>query len=250
MRSHPLFESLCDLRLNQCTSTPPQRTPRRGAYFVRVLRLPKSLGELDTDLIVFDGEVAVDLLAFKRVRQLGAHGAIGIIGGLRDARVGDARVLARGCLAGQQCALVRIHVRIGDGVGLVVVAGGDGGHIAVRNALRAEHGGRQHAIHDTEQHEEAGHGTNDDEDFLLLLIHGGGGRARCGYRCRSGSDGSRGLRGLGQNGGHRETGKNMGIPCPASYIDCPSCPKRRCRFGAASWANTHTHSCHGTSVAE
>ena len=56
--------------------------------------------------------------------------------------------------------------------------------------------------------------------------------------------------GLGQNGGHRETGKNMGIPCPASYIDCPSCPKRRCRFGAASWANTHTHSCHGTSVAE
>ncbi|EEI81660.1 hypothetical protein HMPREF0175_0127 [Bifidobacterium longum subsp. longum ATCC 55813] len=42
----------------------------------------------------------------------------------------------------------------------------------------------------------------------------------------------------------------MGIPCPASYIDCPSCPKRRCRFGAASWANTHTHSCHGTSVAE
>lgn len=98
--------------------------------------------------------------------------------------------------------------------------------------------------------EDAGHGTNDDEDFLLLLIHGGGGRARCGYRCRSGSDGSRGLRGLGQNGGHRETGKNMGIPCPASYIDCPSCPKRRCRFGAASWANTHTHSCHGTSVAE
>ena len=75
-------------------------------------------------------------------------------------------------------------------------------------------------------------------------------RARCGYRCRSGSDGSRGLRGLVQNGGHRETGKNMGIPCPASYIDCPSCPKRRCRFGAASWANTHTHSCHGTSVAE
>lgn len=74
-----MFESLCDLRLNQCTSTPPQRTPRRGAYFVRVLRLPKLLGELDTDLIVFDGEVAVDLLAFKRVRQLGAHGAIGII---------------------------------------------------------------------------------------------------------------------------------------------------------------------------
>ena len=44
------------------------------------------------------------------------------------------------------------------------------------------------------------------------------------------SDGSRGLRGLGQNGGHRETGKNMGIPLSRLIIDCLSCPKRRCRF--------------------
>lgn len=99
MRSHSLFESLCDLYLSQYTSTPPQRTSRRGTYLVGVLRLPKLLGKLGTGLTVFDSEVTVNLPAFKRVRQLGAHGVIGIIRDLRNVYVGDVCVLARGCLA-------------------------------------------------------------------------------------------------------------------------------------------------------
>ena len=72
---HPLFESLCDLRLNCVRST--CRSEHGGVLgFVRG-EIAEILGELTLTLLSM---VKLPLTSLpSSVRQLGAHGAIGII---------------------------------------------------------------------------------------------------------------------------------------------------------------------------
>ena len=115
--------------------------------------------------VLVDGERIVDVLAVQRIRHVDLGHAFDGFDTI-DMRVGDRGVVGLRYGVGQQLELVLVHLRIGDAIGLVILAVGNRRQIALRHGFRAEDGRVEHTV-DNAQHNQGTDYDAADKDRLL-----------------------------------------------------------------------------------